>query len=68
MMTVFDANCVAIVLVIYLSVVLATCVHLACHCIVVPYKTQWLVHRYIGVPIGQQFCCYLVGFAVLSER
>ena len=53
MMTVFVADCVATVLVTYLSVALATCTcgHLACHCIVVPYKTELFVNRYTGVPI-----------------
>ena len=46
-MTVFVANCVATVLVIYPSVALAilACVHLACPCTVVLYKTEWLVHN-----------------------
>ena len=46
-MTVFVANCVATVLVIYPSVALATStyVHLACPCIVVLYKAEWLVHN-----------------------
>ena len=52
MMTVVVANCVATVLVKYLSVALATCfVHLACHYVVVPYNPEWFVHQYIGVPI-----------------
>ena len=67
MMTVFVASCVATVRTIYLSVALATstCVPLACHYIVVPYRTEWFVHRYIGVPILRQFCCYLVRLAAL---
>ena len=61
MMMVFAANCVATILVIYPCVALATltCVHLACPCIVVPYRAEWFVHRDIGAPI----CCYPVGFA-----
>ena len=44
-MTVSIANCVANVLIMYLSVALATCVHLACYYIVVRCKTAWFVHR-----------------------
>ena len=56
-MMVFVANCVATVLVIYSSVALATwaCVHLACPCIVVLYKSEWVVHRDVEYQVEGSF-------------